>query len=124
MTEIADDDFETETRARPIGICVDYDDTFTTNREAWTAVIEFLRAQGANVFCITLRFPDCPINDFPGQVYYAAGQKKWEFAEENGIDVNIWIDDWPEVIGTDPKRKGLEPPQFKLRRDRLARGVA
>src|SRR5256885_387791 len=96
---------------RPIGICVDYDDTFTSNRRVWTQVIETLRAAGANVFCITLRFPNCPIRDFPGTVYYASGQKKWEFAEDNGIDVDIWIDDWPEVIGTDPKRKGLEPPQ-------------
>lgn len=101
---------------RPIGICMDYDDTFTTNKVVWTSVIEFLRSQGANVFCITLRYPDCPISDFPGEVHYVSGQPKWEFAEENGIDVHIWIDDWPAVIGEHPMRKGLEPPQFKIRR--------
>lgn len=108
--------FSDQHKVRPIGIAIDYDDTFTTNKEVWTQVIELLRAAGANVFCITLRYPDCPIRDFPGEVHYASGQRKWEFAEENGIDVHIWIDDWPYVIGEHPMRKGMEPPQFKIRR--------
>lgn len=102
-------------KVRGIGICVDYDETFTTNKPVWTAVINFLREQGANVFCISLRYPNCPITDFPGDVYYAAGQPKWQFAEENGIDVHIWVDDWPTWIGEDPKRRGLKPPQMIMR---------
>lgn len=109
-----------EHQVRPIGICVDYDDTFTSCPETWTRVINLLREAGANVFCITLRSPNCPVRDFPGQVYYADGQHKWEFAYENEIDVHIWIDDWPAIIGENPERAGLEPPQMTVRRQLLA----
>jgi hypothetical protein len=102
-----------------IGICIDFDDTFTTNPPVWTAIIEFLRKHGANVFCITLRFPNCPINGFPGEVYYACGQHKWEFAEQNGLRVDIWIDDWPAIIGDRSDRKGKLPPQFYMRQEML-----
>jgi hypothetical protein len=112
---------EIKDAVRPVGICVDYDNTFDTCRETWTKVIEILRGAGANVFCITSRFPDCPVRDFPGVVHYASGQPKWEFAEENGIDVAIWIDDWPAMIGEHPDRKGVLPPQFYMRQEILAR---
>lgn len=111
-------------QVRPIGIAIDYDDTFTSAPLVWTTIIEFLRKQGADVFCITLRFPNCPITDFPGVVHYACGQKKWEWAVEHGIDVHIWVDDWPAVIGEHPDRRGLEPPQFKIRRQLEANGHA
>ncbi len=91
-------------KVRPIGIAIDYDDTFTSSPETWTKVIEVLREAGANVFCITTRAPDCPVSDFPGEVHYASGQKKWEFAHKNGIDVHIWVDDWPALIGEHPMR--------------------
>jgi hypothetical protein len=103
----------------PLGICVDYDDTFTSGPEVWTNIINYLRQCGANVFCITLRFPDFPITDFPGVVHYASGQTKWEFAEENGLQVDIWIDDWPAVIGDRSDRKGQMPPQFYQRQAML-----
>src|SRR4051812_3011283 len=100
-------------------ICIDHDDTFTTDRESWTKIIEILRAAGHDVFCITLRFPDFPIQGFPGKVYYACGQHKWEFAEQNGIQVDIWVDDWPAVIGDRSDRKGQLPVQYKQRQDIL-----
>src|SRR5690348_6048568 len=99
-----------------VGICIDFDDTFTTNPAVWTQIIELMRAAGANVFCISARFPNCPISGFPGEVYYASGKHKWEFAEENGIKVDIWIDDWPAVIGDRSDRKGELPVQFYMRK--------
>lgn len=102
-----------------IGVCVDYDETFTTDREGWTAIIEFLRSRGMDVFCISLRFPNCPIADFPGVVHYACGQHKWEFAEANGIRVDIWVDDWPAIIGDRSDRKGKLPPQYYMRQEML-----
>lgn len=107
------------TETRPIGICIDYDDTFTTNPPVWTQIIELLRASGANVFCISLRFPNVPITGFPGTVYYACGQHKWEFAEQNGLFVDIWIDDWPAIIGDRSDRKGQLPPQYQQRQQLL-----
>lgn len=100
----------------PLNVCVDYDGTYTTMPDTWIAVIDRLRLDGANVFCISSRFPNAPITDFPGEVHYACGQDKWEFAHERGIQVDIWIDDWPACIGEHPERRGQEPPQKAQRR--------
>jgi hypothetical protein len=99
-----------------LGVCVDYDDTFSTNPELWTKIIEMMREAGAHVFCISLRFPNFPIGNFPGEVYYASGQLKWEFAESLGLKVDIWIDDWPAVIGDRGDRRGDLPVQFYMRK--------
>ena len=96
---------ELKNAIRPMGIAIDYDDTFSTCPETWTKVIEILRASNANVFCVTYRKETSdPITDFPGQVYYTGGRPKWEFMHEKQIDVHIWIDDWPALIGEDPRR--------------------
>jgi hypothetical protein len=102
-----------------MNICIDYDDTFTTDPITWTKIIELLRASGHNVFCISLRFPNVPITGFPGEVYYACGQHKWEFAEAAGLTVDIWIDDWPAIIGDRSDRKGQLPPQYQQRQNIL-----
>lgn len=99
-----------------LGICIDYDDTYTTDPVVWSQIIGLLRAAGADVFCISARFPNVPITGFPGEVYYAAGKPKWEFAEEIGKKVDIWIDDWPAVIGDRSDRKGELPVQFYIRK--------
>lgn len=107
-----------------IGVCVDYDHTFTAGKEVWTRVIVTLREAGANVFCITSRFPDFPVNDFPGEVYYACGQLKWEYAHENGLAVHIWIDDHPVTIGEHPERRGQEGPQATQRKQITSQVIA
>jgi len=107
-----------------ITVAIDYDETFTTCRKTWTAVIELLRQSGANVICISARFPNCPIPDFPGQVYYACGQLKGEYAEDNGIKVDVWIDDWPSCIGEVAHRRGVQSPQSVQRRQLFNRMMA
>lgn len=93
--------------ARPFCVAIDYDDTFTTCPETWTKVIQTLRDAGAHVVCVTFRAPHTPIDDFPGEVYYTAGRKKWEYMQSQGIDVRIWIDDWPALIGENPARSNI-----------------
>lgn len=100
-----------------VDIALDHDGTFTALPEQWTQAIEIFRAAGANVFCITSRFPNVPIVGFPGHVYYTCGQPKWEWAHENGIHVDIWIDDMPSCIGDHPDRRGQEPGQAVQRRE-------
>ena len=92
---------------RPFAVAVDYDDTFTSCPETWTKVIEVLRSAGANVFCVTFRGTDTPITDFPGEVFYTSGRKKWEYMHERQVDVHVWIDDWPALIGENPEHAGL-----------------
>jgi hypothetical protein len=95
-----------------IGVCIDYDGTFTTNPAVWTTIIELMRANGADVFCITMRFPNMPISGFPGVVHYAAGQPKQEFARERGLKVDIWVDDTPAGILPSAEM----PDQFHMRK--------
>src|SRR5260370_343200 len=99
-----------------VNIALDHDGTFTALPQAWTQAIEIFRKSGANVFCITSRFPNVPVVGFPGEVHYTCGQPKWEWAYENGILVDIWIDDWPSCIGEHPERRGQQPPQVEQRR--------
>src|SRR5277367_5812597 len=95
-------------------IALDNDGTFTAMPEVWTKFVEHARSTGAEVICISSRFPQVPISGFPGKVYYTCGQQKWEWADEHGIKVDIWIDDMPCCIGGPP---GLEPGQAKQRRE-------
>jgi len=95
---------ELKEAVRPLGIAVDYDDTFTTCPETWSAVCKLLSEAGARVFCVSFR-PDTPqwrITDFPGEVFYTGGRPKAEYMAEVGVDVAIWIDDQPWLIGMAP----------------------
>jgi hypothetical protein len=99
---------ELKSAVRPYGIAIDYDDTFTTCPETWTRVIELLRSANANVFCVTARNPDRnPVLDFPGEVYYTNGKPKWAYMHELKVDVHIWIEDQPALVGQNPYREAF-----------------
>ena len=98
-----------------VRIALDHDGTFTAFPSIWTVFIESVRAAGGEVFCITSRFPNVPINGFPGDVHYTCGQPKAEWAHERGVKVDIWIDDMPSCIGSPPGMI-IEPPQAAQRR--------
>lgn len=96
---------EIKNAIRPFCVAVDYDDTFDTCPETWTRVINVLREAGANVFCVTFRKPTQPITDFPGEVHYTSGAPKWQYCHDRRIDVHVWVDDWPALIGENPMRQ-------------------
>jgi hypothetical protein len=104
MEDAFDDESMIIGAVRPFGVSVDYDDTFTSCKATWTAVINVLRRAGANVVCVTSRRPDMVITDFPGEVFYCSGRPKREVMHEQGVDIHVWIDDQPEYIGQDPTR--------------------
>jgi hypothetical protein len=95
---------EIKDQVTPFCVAVDYDNTFDSCPETWTKVINTLREAGANVFCVTYRKPTMPVTDFPGEVFYTAGKPKWQHMHDIGQRVNVWIDDWPALIGEDPMR--------------------
>jgi hypothetical protein len=101
-------------------ISIDYDGTFTLDPEAWTKAIDIFRRAGFRVICITSRFPNVPIGPFPGEVFYACGAHKWDFAHENGIEVDVWVDDWPAQVGEHPERRGHEWGQLTQRRQMIS----
>lgn len=92
-------------------VAIDYDDTFTADPTAWTAVIEILQIAGHRVVCITARQGNDGNRrqvegDMPRDVcvLFAYGWQKREFAKANGVEVDIWIDDLPEAI---PSKRDL-----------------
>ena len=104
MIDELDNESAIKGAVRPFGVSIDYDDTFTSCRETWTAVINVLRAAGARVVCVTARRPEMKVTDFPGEVYYCSARPKREVMHELGIEIHVWIDDQPEYIGQDPNR--------------------
>ncbi|MDE2468373.1 MAG: hypothetical protein KGL35_06430 [Bradyrhizobium sp.] len=92
---------------RPFCVAIDYDNTFSACPETWNEVVEILRRAGAEVFCVTFRKPTARIEDFPGKVFYTAGQLKADYMHAQKQDVHVWIDDMPELIGENPERRAV-----------------
>lgn len=95
-------------------VAIDYDDTFTADTIAWTSVIRVLQNCGHRVVCISARR-----NDFGHRrelesampegvtVLLSYDMPKRLYAKENGISVDIWIDDMPEAIPTKADMIGM-----------------
>ena len=94
-------------------VALDYDGTYTSDPQIWGQIVGLLKRAGFEVICISSRFPNVPIQDMPVPRYYTCGQQKWEFAQERGLKVDIWIDDIPSCIGGPVVG---EPGQAPLRR--------
>lgn len=81
-------------------IALDYDKTYTADTELWDMFIESAAKKGHTVICITMRRPSEPITmQIP--IYYTSRLAKKKFADQNGIAVDIWIDDKPAWLFED-----------------------
>lgn len=94
-----------------MNIALDYDETYTLDPVAWDEFIEIMHKRGHNVYCVTLRSTrPWEINevahDLNGKVkgIFATGRKsKKQFMCEQGIWIDVWIDDMPAFIDLDAK---------------------
>lgn len=87
---------------------LDFDGTFTADPELWTDWIRVAEYRGHTVFCVTFR----PLNHMqkvydtigsvidPSRCISTGGMYKKQYTEQNGIHVDVWIDDNPEMIVT------------------------
>lgn len=83
-------------------IAIDYDDTYTADPTLWDAFIAHARERGHRVVCVTCRretmdnVEEC---DVPGVLTYftSMAPKRWHM-EQQGIEVDIWIDDHPICV--------------------------
>jgi hypothetical protein len=80
-------------------IAIDHDGTYDTDPETFDNVIKCFKEAGHYVFIVTARHPEKHKLDLPYEIFYTNGEKKHKFMKEQGIDIDIWIDDWPELIG-------------------------
>lgn len=84
-------------------IALDFDDTYTADPGLWNHFIEFAVARGHKVICVTMRYPEEPI-DMPSsvEIVYTSRMAKRPFMETRGLGMpNIWIDDHPEWVFVD-----------------------
>lgn len=83
-----------------LNIALDYDGTWTEHPAFWDAFRALARGYGHKVTIVTMRTPSEPV-EASGAVIYTSRRAKLKYAEENGIDVDIWIDDNPGWLFTD-----------------------
>lgn len=82
-------------------IGLDWDNTFTRDTEFWQQFINNARFGCHAVYIVTSRDMDTPIEFIPdgvSGVVYCKYRAKQKVIEEQGIKIDIWIDDDPEFI--------------------------
>lgn len=78
---------------------LDYDNTYTEDPELFNAFIAHAKSRGHIVVCVTSRMQDGEAV-VPGiETFYTAGEPKAEFMKDH-LTIDVWIDDWPENIGS------------------------
>lgn len=83
---------------------MDYDNTYTRDPLMWRNIIKIMEDNGHNIRIVTSRSPDMILDDdwvlnkLP--ITYCSFRAKKTVCEEQGISIDIWIDDDPLYITT------------------------
>jgi ABC-type uncharacterized transport system substrate-binding protein len=91
-------------------ISLDYDDTYTRDPRLWDAFITAAKASGHTVYCVTMRYRKegaDVVRTLTGKVdniFFTERRNKHDFMFEQGISVNVWIDDMPWFILHDARK--------------------
>jgi hypothetical protein len=80
-------------------IAVDYDNTYSDDPELFELFIKTAQSRGHIVAIVTARGESQPVPVKSCEVFYTDGALKSPFMREQGLEIDIWIDDWPEIIG-------------------------
>lgn len=114
-------------RERPLTISIDYDRTFTAAPGLWRSFIVDATGRGNSVVCISRR-EDTEANREEMRLAFGdlevvrtllcgSGTQKRVAAADAGLEVDVWIDDYPEGIPTALASEGREavpPPKVKV----------
>lgn len=84
-----------------MNIALDYDKTYTADKQLWNAFIQNAKNLGHSVICLTMRNTDERIFDMPCEIIYTSRKAKLIFAAKNNIKIDIWIDDNPAWLFND-----------------------
>lgn len=108
-------------------VAIDYDDTYTRDPEAWNQVILILIAAGHTVWCVSLRNERVmkEVRDTVGQYVGEdacfgtnnVSKRSYMYVQE-GIYIDVWIDDSPEFIANNALRPN--PPTEILQTDAVS----
>lgn len=88
-------------------IALDYDRTYTADKELWDRFVTDAIKCGHKVVCLTMRaFPEEQIKIPNVDIIYTDRKAKRDYAFTNGIFVDIWIDDRPALLFEDALPRG------------------
>jgi hypothetical protein len=87
-------------------IALDYDNTYTADKKLWNKFIDLVQLMDHEVLIVTMRSKESDWNEELGvldkdlnlNVIFCDGNPKRKFCEDLGIQIDIWIDDYPEGI--------------------------
>jgi len=84
-------------------VALDYDDTYTLAPELWVGLIRIMVGYGWKVVIVIYRdsssFSDMDLNiPHVSDYIFTSGRAKQKHCEDNGLKIDIWIDDNPEAI--------------------------
>lgn len=85
-------------------IALDFDGTAGRDLSAWGDVVHILKKHGHDVCIVTNNYPNQREDisyvgaEWNVPVFFAKEADKGPFMEMRGVDVDVWIDDNPEVI--------------------------
>ena len=87
---------------------IDFDGTFTADRELWSCWIKNAQSRGHRVYCVTARRDDGENREILSGVFAGCGVNvpiifsnlgsKMHTMEKRGIKVDVWIDDAPHAL--------------------------
>lgn len=88
-------------------IALDYDDTYTKDPDFWDQVIFLAKECHHKVYVVTNRLgeeEDDEVLNIPidvNRIFFTEGSAKRKFMEDEGIEIDVWIDDEPRYIEED-----------------------
>lgn len=85
---------------------IDYDETYSYDPELFDAFIKLAKDRGHHVCIVTFRDESQPVKVEGVEVFYTSGKYKAPYMRSIGYEPDIWIDDWPELIGDTRGRDG------------------
>jgi hypothetical protein len=106
----------------PVIFSLDYDDTYTKDPEFWNSFIALAAVANHEVYCVTFRFPHelaqlyQTIGKVIGdeRVIATSHRSKRVHMERLNIEVDVWIDDLPELI-VDPVNTRFYDPAARVK---------
>ncbi len=89
-----------------MNIALDYDNTYTRDPDAWVQFIYLFQSKGHNIYCVTARSfaQSYEVLNTIGKLigtqncYFTNMQAKQKYMYDQGISIDIWIDDSPFFI--------------------------
>ncbi len=80
-------------------IALDYDQTLSKDPQFWANFVQLARQHNHQVVVVTGRPGTQPVDHHIGApVYYTSHALKAPFMKKQGVRVDVWIDDHPDLI--------------------------